>query len=309
MPARGRKVKTFAGSGATPNPSLQDAVKRARSAAAGQYGTMAAPSAASMRKFIQAQQCPWCGRGPWKVLATHTRSAHGVSAAELRDMAGLVKQASICSDEHQANTRERNRRVRGDRMPPEAVAALTARREHGRDRKTLGPAGREAQRTRALALTTEQRQQAAMTLAKTLAAKNRPKYDEILHLFDEGLRLKDIASRAQVGVTMVKSIVRAERGSAGFVRRRTDSPEWRQAALVGLRKGAETASQRRQAERETVRAEFERAGGTWQALQETAATYGITVSSMRAKLVKAGATVPDGRHRIDGHVMTRSAAE
>lgn len=52
-----------------------------------------------IRTCIEAQMCPFCASGPWKVLAGHTRHAHGIYAAELRELAMLPKKASICSPE------------------------------------------------------------------------------------------------------------------------------------------------------------------------------------------------------------------
>lgn len=53
--------------------------------------------AATMRKFIAAQQCPWCGRDGLRSLANHTVTAHGIYADELRDLAALAPGAPLCS--------------------------------------------------------------------------------------------------------------------------------------------------------------------------------------------------------------------
>jgi predicted transcriptional regulator len=60
------------------------------------------PSQAAMRRAIEASTCPWCGRGPWKSLAAHTVLVHGVSAAELRVIAGMLKKETICAPEMSA---------------------------------------------------------------------------------------------------------------------------------------------------------------------------------------------------------------
>lgn len=68
------------------------------------------PDRETVRRAIEAQLCPFCGRGPFKVLAQHTLRAHAVDKLELRDMAGLDWQASICAAEVSASARERGLR-------------------------------------------------------------------------------------------------------------------------------------------------------------------------------------------------------
>lgn len=60
-----------------------------------------------VRSYIEAQICPWCERGPWKVLASHTWRGHAVSAAELRVMADRRPGESICSPASSELFRER----------------------------------------------------------------------------------------------------------------------------------------------------------------------------------------------------------
>lgn len=60
-----------------------------------------------VRAAIEAQLCPFCGSGPYEVLAKHTSSIHAVSGRELRDMAGLHVRSSICSPERSNAARER----------------------------------------------------------------------------------------------------------------------------------------------------------------------------------------------------------
>ena len=58
------------------------------------------PSPEKIRKFLAADSCPFCGRGPYKVVAGHVLRTHGVSARELRDLAEIKWSESICSTEH-----------------------------------------------------------------------------------------------------------------------------------------------------------------------------------------------------------------
>lgn len=58
------------------------------------------PSQEEMRECISSQWCWWCDKGPWRNLAAHTSKAHGILAADIREMAHLIKRAVICSPEH-----------------------------------------------------------------------------------------------------------------------------------------------------------------------------------------------------------------
>jgi len=50
-----------------------------------------------LRKFIQACKCPWCdNQKKYRTLANHTYQKHGITAFELREMAGLNRCSSIC---------------------------------------------------------------------------------------------------------------------------------------------------------------------------------------------------------------------
>ena len=45
--------------------------------------------------YVDAGTCPFCGRGPYKVLAQHTHVIHGVDKRELREMLGVCWTTSI----------------------------------------------------------------------------------------------------------------------------------------------------------------------------------------------------------------------
>lgn len=74
--------------------------------AAGTYGSVMRIEPHIVLRAIEAQMCPWCGAGPYKVLASHTSRAHEVSPAELRELAGLPAYGvSICSPERSTKAR------------------------------------------------------------------------------------------------------------------------------------------------------------------------------------------------------------
>ncbi len=57
---------------------------------------MTVPTREQVQAGIEAQVCPWCGRGAFKVLAQHTRISHGVDRFGLRELAGLPVTAKVC---------------------------------------------------------------------------------------------------------------------------------------------------------------------------------------------------------------------
>lgn len=80
------------------NAALRKAAAN-RKTPAGQYGRRAAPSEQALRACIAEQTCPWCGRDGFTSLACHTNRAHGVSADELRRLAGLPRRWPTCAPE------------------------------------------------------------------------------------------------------------------------------------------------------------------------------------------------------------------
>jgi len=60
---------------------------------------VAPPPVDLLREYIAEQRCWWCEAGPYKMLAGHVSGRHGITAAELREMAVLTKKARICSPE------------------------------------------------------------------------------------------------------------------------------------------------------------------------------------------------------------------
>jgi predicted nucleic acid-binding Zn ribbon protein len=83
---------------------------------------------------VEAGICPFCGRGPFTVLAGHTNKVHAVDRRELRELAGLTYSASIIPAEY----REQLRLRRQGQSPPDGTL------NRGK-RYRISPAGREAQ--------------------------------------------------------------------------------------------------------------------------------------------------------------------
>jgi hypothetical protein len=76
-------------------------------APAGQADRVVSYDPVAVRTAIEAQTCPFCGRGPYKVLAVHTNKIHGVDRRDLRELAGLNGSARICAPEFSENARQR----------------------------------------------------------------------------------------------------------------------------------------------------------------------------------------------------------
>lgn len=59
--------------------------------------------------YLREGVCPICGRGTFKVPATHVASVHGIDRFALRDMAFLLASDSICDPQYSASCASRQR--------------------------------------------------------------------------------------------------------------------------------------------------------------------------------------------------------
>lgn len=95
---------------------------------------MSTPTPEAIRAAIEAQTCPFCGKGPYKVVAGHTKRVHDIDRRQLRDMAGLRLVDSICAPEHSAERRE-------NALRSGTVAIATEAARHNRSPRTWTTAG------------------------------------------------------------------------------------------------------------------------------------------------------------------------
>lgn len=116
------------------------------------------PTREQIRAGIEAQVCPWCGAGPFKILAGHTTRLHGVDRNQLRDLAGVFYSTPVCAPEVTEDCRERNHRY----IPTPPGKGY---------RKVLSEAAKEANRRRLDAVRSEEQQKAAAAAAHTPEAK------------------------------------------------------------------------------------------------------------------------------------------
>jgi hypothetical protein len=112
--------------------STRDAIRRTDRAKLAKVSTdaQALLTPEVVRQFIESQTCPWCGRGPFEVLASHTRT-HGYGRKELRALAGLALHDSICSKSVSDHRREamRSRPDLADQIARMVAAANISERK------------------------------------------------------------------------------------------------------------------------------------------------------------------------------------
>lgn len=247
-----------------------DARRRSESAkprtSAGTSFPVAPPSAAAIREFISAGSCPWCGSGPYDNLAMHTNRGHGITARELRELAGLTSRGRLCSPALSAKARE-NLERREDREEISARGTERAVEVHAHRIAS------RAQRTR---------------WAESVVSRDA--------LIVERLRAGDFAAMiaADLGINPV-TVARA-------ARRLGLSTDLRQIAARHPRRVAEfranaSAGVANKAEALKVCrvARFGELGGSWEAVHAVAAEWGVSAKTATAYLREAGVELPDGR--------------
>lgn len=61
-----------------------------------------APKAADWQQAIAQQVCPFCGEGPFTIVAQHVWRRHGIKSVDLRKMLGVGRNESICDPGYSA---------------------------------------------------------------------------------------------------------------------------------------------------------------------------------------------------------------
>ena len=104
-------------------------------APAGVAGRVLPPSVEATRRAVMAGICPFCGRGPFLVLAGHTQKVHAVDRFELRELADLTYSTSIldASTREGFSARARARLAAGAPLPTNSDP---------KKKRRLSPAGR-----------------------------------------------------------------------------------------------------------------------------------------------------------------------
>lgn len=135
-----------------------EAKRKNQQAPAGDFGArLPTFSKDVVRRAIEAGICPWCNRGPYKMIASHTTRVHGVDARELRDLAGLTYSTSLLPEETRQKFSDRAHRQR-------EAGVLVGSPNGGRGPHRLSEAGKDALR-RSLDATRSPEQLRAATAA------------------------------------------------------------------------------------------------------------------------------------------------
>jgi hypothetical protein len=95
----------------------------------GASGRVFPDSVAATRRAVMAGICPFCGRGPFLVVAGHTQTTHGVDRFELRERADLTYSTSIldASTREEVSSRAKARLAAGVPLPTNSGTAKTRR--------------------------------------------------------------------------------------------------------------------------------------------------------------------------------------
>lgn len=111
----GTGTPEFGHSGSDRTSRLQAAAKARRGPAG--FGEVASPpSKEAVRRSVEAGMCPFCGRGPFKVVSVHTNKKHGVDKFELRKLAGMTRNEPTCLPAFSERASENGRANHADRM-------------------------------------------------------------------------------------------------------------------------------------------------------------------------------------------------
>lgn len=229
--------------------------------ASGVYGAVIAPSESAIQAAIDAQRCPWCGAGPYKMLAGHTSKAHGVDRQELRRLAGLDSRSSICAPERSENARKH----------------LISQNADG----SLSKKGGQAAAERGIHFLGSQ------TRVAKLASANRLRDEAILSDYHAGLGREEIARRNATGTAVVARVLAAA-GIKENGRRRAALKR----DISDMRKASVAATERSSKEKVARYAEL---GSDWAAIHKLSLEYSVSAKSFAALMRRHGAHVPDGR--------------
>lgn len=230
---------------------------------AGVHEAAIAPSKEALQAAIKSQICPWCGRGPFRALAIHTNAAHGVGRLELRDLAGVPRSSSVCSQERSEASRS-SLLSRTDRTEMSAKGAKIGQ----------GIGSKMAREVN----------------AKRYIENNKERDAAIVAAVQSGRLRIDVAEDFGIECNTVLSVLKRYgfnsdgRTARGLARRGVEPP----AARAGIeRKQAVTLIERK--------ARWSDLGGDHYALVRMAQELGVSHKHLRDYFKKAGVPVPDGR--------------
>ena len=138
-----------------------------------------------VREHVEVGTCPFCGRGPFVVLAIHTARAHGVDRFELRALAGLMKYESITPTDFHSRMSAVHHKIG---MPSEALTALQDWRDLGIKREDSEAATKariirlHANRPAGSSQTPAQIERTTKAMRAAMAAKIAGRDDQIVEM-------------------------------------------------------------------------------------------------------------------------------
>lgn len=163
---------------------------------------------AHVRAAIKAQLCPFCGVGPFKNVALHTGQLHGIDGQELRALAGLAPDSSICDPRLRAVQKEHLLRYRTKISEEQAAQICKLYAEGAREvdlalKFGIGQTavGRILHRSGSPVRNRNEHK-------RKLAAHLIP---EIISLYEAGMLQREIGAQFGISQTRVGQILREER--------------------------------------------------------------------------------------------------
>lgn len=281
---------------------------------AGQHGQIVAPTEDAIRDAVAAGKCPWCGRGPWKVLAAHTHQAHGIDKLELRHLAGVAKKDSICDPSYSQEVAERQRALaiaRGTTPPrsgghrwsegakAKARAAAESRRKPRQNCVICGtqvpyrPSKPNLKTCSSACLKQAHAKRGDESLKNVREAQKAKRAQQkverdalILKRYGDGLLIRDIASEVGASAQTVKKVLRDS--GVDFDGRS------RRAPLTAKAKEAKRLT--REEADAALGMEFDALGGGLDAVAVLAERRSVSRRAIRVRLLRSGRDVPDARH-------------
>lgn len=257
----------------------------------------------ALREILEAYMCPWCDRGPFKVVTQHTSRMHGIGPKELRDMAGLYYTTTLSAEstleKRRANGRKRDMsqvrkgRTLGDQSFKHYSAA--AKENYGEQRRRKHELS-DAAKARNLKQLEAARERGAAAAAAAIRREAEKRFREaephIRKAVESQVSYLELARQLGVSTALV-----------GRWAKRMGLPDGRQLAAQWRefpREAVDDGQARDLTEaRERDSAEWESSDKSWAKVADMAAARGVSEKSMRGRLRSLGFDLGDGRKRAD----------
>jgi len=256
-----------------------------------------APSQDEMRRSIGNGECPFCGRR-FKNVAAHTNRTHGVDSNQLKEMAGIPKSHSVCSDEYRVQCSDRQTRALQDDPDRKARLVMSPKPKA----RTYSSAGRRVQMEK-LVKAHEALDPIAAGRKTTLTRreKTRDRDISIVKLYKSGASLSEIMDSLEVTAQVVNGALRFYGVKRPDFRSRRQVPKEHVEALKV--KGAEWIERRTRARLKR----WDESEQTRAVARQLADEWGQDAKSVVAFLRSHGREIPDGRS--DPHRLRKQSAK